>query len=133
MTNRRLIHVSIESEYERIIPVNLHWLETDHEWMDRDYAAIIDELCKVVAENVEEFEKRIKNDSKVAFKRVAGQSKVSLAVAVKPIEPSNHSVFVIGDVNDLFQNTSYSLTIWIGPKKGTLVEDNAHWPIDCVL
>ncbi len=133
MTNRRLIHVRIESEYERIIPVNLHWLETDHEWMDRDYAEIIDELCKVVAENVEEFEKRIKNDSKISFKRVAGRMKVSLAVAVKPIEPSNHSVFVIGDVNDLFQNTSYSLTIWIGPKKNTLVEDNAQWPIDCVL
>ena len=72
MTNRRLIHVRIESEYDRIIPVNLRWLETDHEWMDREYAAIIDELCKVVAENVEEFEKRIKNDTKVAFKRVAG-------------------------------------------------------------
>ena len=133
MTNRRLIHVRIESEFERIIPVNLHWLETDHVWMDREYAAIVDELCKVVAENVEEFEKRIKNETKIAFKRVAGHSKVSMAVAVKHIEPSNHSVFVIGKVNDLFQNTNYSLSIWIGPKKESPAETDAQWPIDCVL
>lgn len=123
----------VETEHERIVPVNLHWLEGDHEWMECDYAGIIDELCEVITENVDEFEKRVKNETKVVFKRVAGHSKVSMAVAVKPIESSNHSVFVIGDVHALYQNASYCLTVWIGPKTRTISEDDMHWPIECVL
>jgi len=133
MTNRRLVHVRIDGYVERVVPVYLHWLEIDSEWLADGYAGIIEELCAIIADNIEEFEKRMKTDVKVVFKRVAGIEKVAIAVAVVPQESSSHSVFVIGEKsNTLFQNSDFNLTVWLGPKDSILLKREAEWPIDCV-
>ena len=123
----------IDSDPERVVPVYLHWLEIDNDWLTEGYAGILEELCAIIADNIEEFEKRAKTDGRVLFRRVAGIEKVAAAVAVVPQESTSHSVFVIGEKsNTLLQNSDFNLIVWVGPKDSFLSKREAECPIDCV-
>ena len=133
MANRKLVHVLVKSEFEKIVPVFLHWLQSDEEWLEKEYADKITELCSIVAENMDEFEKNAKSDNKLTFRRVAGHSKISLAVAVQQPDASSHSVFVIGDqANTLYHNSSIRLVVWIGPYDMSSKNQEMQWPVDCI-
>lgn len=118
MSERLLIHLCVSSiAGEEIVPCYVHCLAADKLWFANTYEATIKEVCKVVGEHVDDFNRRKQPIGKHTFKMAAGSSSVAVAAAVVTSSSASHSVITLGaQSNQLHTNSEYYLIIWIGPK-----------------
>jgi hypothetical protein len=145
MANRSLIHVRVASPAgEKLLPVYLHWLAVDNLWMKSGEARILQELCRLLVDNMDEIEKKAKAEGKFSFKRVGGSDLVCLAYAVSARDASSHCLIQMDCQpdrgNHLYNTSRFSLTIWIAPhgmdvggEEGGSSARREQWPIDCAI
>ena len=131
MPKSRLIQVKLKKYIDRILPVHLHWLDMDQEWMENNYGAILDELCRVIERNLDEFDKRSRTESKLVYKRVEDSEILSLAVSLQVRDSCHHCVIQIKGENNrnYIPNYDYALVAWIGPR---VKDKNVEWPVECI-
>ena len=128
--NRKLIHLIIRGNNEKLLPVYLHWQHSDNTWMVKDYSSIIVELGAIVMENLSDIERKARSDSKqhTAFHKLVGsceESLLSAVYAVKCNETPTYSVLQLEvQINSVLPVAGFSLHIWVTPSgKGCSLTD----------
>mmetsp|Transcript_24520 Transcript_24520/g.40881 ORF Transcript_24520/g.40881 Transcript_24520/m.40881 type:complete len:164 (-) Transcript_24520:57-548(-) len=122
MSNRTLIHIQVSnSEGVTLVPIDLHWMESDMEWIQKEESHVIWELSRLIAENLEDIEKKAKSDgNKQNYKRLGGSTLIEMAYATAPRGASAHCVIQMPpggekSSNILHHSPPYSLISWVGP------------------
>jgi hypothetical protein len=145
MVNRTLLNVrlvckgkTIGSNDDTFISVYVHWLDLYCDWVEFNYDVIVNEISRMVAENVDEIEKRAKLEAKTTFKEMANSKLLTMAVALCLRDSNAYSIVSLGNddsvaPNSVIASVDYGIKAWIAPPAGAGRQvEQEKWPVDCV-
>jgi hypothetical protein len=82
---RQLFNLVIKGQEQRILPVYLHLIQENLDWMTRESDRILKELCLVVVDNLELLQQQtadLENETMTSFHRLRGET-ISLAYKIQ--------------------------------------------------
>ena len=98
----------IEGSQQKLLPLYLHFLKQDLVWANDNQGAILDEIRRILLENIDEVERNARNvltgSSSPVFVRLSGSDVISMTYQTKPstntttillsAESANKSTFI---------------------------------------
>lgn len=130
MGTRRLIHFTVHHGRSSL-PVYLHWRREDADWLEKNYAAVVAEVCAVLGESLAEIEQNaLRADSKCRYQELAGSGTVTLVYRIASKDAIRHilirdcvkSAKQSGRGDSQWEQLSllqFTLMLWVAPATAT--------------
>lgn len=130
MLHQKLIHININNETNidfnnnKVLPIYLKWKAEDHLWLNNNYGLIINELCKLLIENIIDIEKQVTqitnqdslHNNKIlttSLIKIAGSDIISIEYKIG-LKNKQHAYSIKKDTsNNILEIKDYFLIIWI--------------------
>jgi hypothetical protein len=112
--NKNILHLSIQGQREKLLPVQLHFLQDDLVWVNDNKTEILDDICVIVRNNLEFIEKRSKTESKVTFARLNAGKYVNVAFTTIRSADSKYNIVVFPNSSSAHcpSLASFTLVLW---------------------
>jgi hypothetical protein len=86
-SNKVFFHLKIVGEEVRLLPVHLHFLQKDREWVHSKFDAVLKDFKRLVIQNLDDISRASKVPSRrLAFHQIVGGKRISIVYATAKAE-----------------------------------------------
>ncbi len=128
--NKNMLHLSIQGQREKLLPVQLHFLHDDLDWVNENGVEILNDICAIVRNNLDFIEKRSKTESKVTYARLNAGKYVNVSFTTVRSNESRYNIIVFPNSRSAHCPSVASFTLILWAFKLDLSNPLASLPID---